>query len=247
MSKFRADLHIHTLLSPCGDLEMSPDVIIARSKEMKLDIIGITDHNCTRQCNVVRKLGELNGIKVLCGAEVTTKEEVHCLVFFESDEQLIDFQKFLDDNLPGIPNDTGRFGYQVVVNEENDIVFTEERLLLSALLQSIEQVEAKVHSLNGLFIPAHIDKKRFGVLEQLGFLPADLRTDALELSPFANPGEFILKNQYLKNHTFVSGSDAHYPHQVGDRITILEMEHAGFENIRKVLLENLPGTVNILC
>ncbi|MFZ4522828.1 MAG: PHP domain-containing protein [Bacteroidales bacterium] len=246
MSTFRADLHIHTLLSPCGDLEMSPDVIIARSKEMLLDIIGITDHNCTRQCGVVRKLGNLKGIKVLCGAEVTTKEEVHCLAFFETEEQLVDFQKFLDDNLPYIANDTKRFGYQVVVDEENNIVYTEERLLLSALTQSIDQVEAKVHSLNGLFIPAHIDKKRFGLLEQLGFLPADLQTDALELSPFANPGEFILKNQYLKNHTFISGSDAHYPHQIGNRITVLEMENSGFEDIRKVLLKNLPGTVNIL-
>ena len=45
----RADLHIHTVLSPCGDLEMSPLSILEAARKQKLDIIGITDHNSTRQ------------------------------------------------------------------------------------------------------------------------------------------------------------------------------------------------------
>ena len=245
MKKFRADLHIHTVLSPCGDLEMSPDAIIAKAKEMKLDIIGITDHNSTRQCRVISQLGALSGISVLSGAEVTTKEEVHCLAFFETDEQLNDFQKFLDENLPDIRNDVRRFGHQVAVDAENNIVFTEERLLISALNQSIEQVGKKVHSLDGLFIPAHIDKRRFGVLEQLGFLPPDLQVDALEISPFVKKDEFIKQHPVLGNYTFVSGSDAHYPGQVGKRVTVFEMENAGFAELRKTLHENQPGKIEI--
>ncbi|MDD4603890.1 MAG: PHP-associated domain-containing protein [Bacteroidales bacterium] len=246
MKKFRADLHIHTVLSPCGDLEMSPDVIINKAKEMHLEIIGITDHNSTRECSVIKQLGVLNGIMVLAGAEVTTKEEAHCLTFFETDEQLNDFQEFLDNNLPDIKNDVNRFGYQVAVDIDNNIIFTEERLLISALNKSIDEIEMKVHSLNGLFIPAHIDKKRFSVIEQLGFLPPDLRVDALEISPFVRKNEFLNLHKELFNYEFISGSDAHYPDQIGKRVTLFEMENIGFEEIRQILHEKRPGKIEIL-
>lgn len=246
MRQFRADLHIHTVLSPCGDLEMSPDVIIARSKAMGLDIIGITDHNSTRQCEVIRSMGLQNGITVLCGAEVTTREEVHCLAFFETNEQLIEFQLFLDDSLPDFKNDVNRFGYQVAVDAGNNIVFTEERLLISALNKSIDEVEEKVHGLMGLFIPAHIDKKRFGLFQQLGFLPPGLRVDALEISPFMTMPDCLREHPELSRYTFISGSDAHYPAQIGSRVTILEIDEPSFSRVREVLLGHEPGRVKIL-
>jgi len=246
MKKFRADLHIHTVLSPCGDLGMSPDVIIARAKEMQLDIIGITDHNSTRQCRVVKELGEISGIFVLSGSEVTTKEEVHCLAFFETDKQLFDFQGFLDKHLPDIPNDVNRFGHQVAVDAENNISFTEERILTSALNKSIDQVETEVHRLNGLFIPAHIDKTRFSVIGQLGFLPPDLKVDALEISPFCRQDEFLSRHPVLRNFTFVSGSDAHYPEQIGKRVTVFELRHPGFREIREAMHATGPWRTEII-
>ena len=30
--QFRADMHIHSVLSPCGDIEMSPSAIVAQAK-----------------------------------------------------------------------------------------------------------------------------------------------------------------------------------------------------------------------
>ena len=87
-----ADLHIHTVLSPCGDLEMSPANILRTARQKGLDIIGITDHNSTREAKIIRDAAENTGLFVLAGAEVTTREEVHCLAFFEEDGQLTDFQ-----------------------------------------------------------------------------------------------------------------------------------------------------------
>jgi 3',5'-nucleoside bisphosphate phosphatase len=246
MKKFRADLHIHTILSPCGDLEMSPDVIIAKAKEMNLDIIGITDHNSTLQCHLIRQLGEKNQVMVLTGAEVTTKEEIHCLTFFETDNQLNEFQKFLDEHLPDIKNDVRKFGYQVVVDSDNRIVRHEERLLISAIDQNIDQVEEKVHSLNGLFIPAHIDKKRFSVIVQLGFLPTDLRVDALEVSPFCNTEDFIKQYPELSGYCIISGSDAHFPHQIGSRISLLELESSGFKEISSLFREKRSDKIRIM-
>ena len=60
------------------------------------------------------------------------------------------------------------------------ITFEEERLLILAIDQSVEQVERKVHDLGGLFIPAHVDKGKNSIISQLGFIPEGLAIDAIE-------------------------------------------------------------------
>ena len=82
MRVFKADLHLHSVLSPCGSLDMSPTAIVAQAKEVGLDIIAVTDHNSTLHCKLVQELAAEAGIVALLGAEVTTREEVHCLAFF---------------------------------------------------------------------------------------------------------------------------------------------------------------------
>jgi len=235
MNRFKADLHIHTVLSPCGDLEMSPSNIIRAAKSKQLDLIGITDHNTTRQCAVIRELGQREGIYVLCGTEVTTKEEAHCLAFFETNESLEAFQDYLDAHLPYVKNDPDLFGYQVAVDADDNIFFEEDRSLLSAIDQSIEKIEEKIHSLNGIFIPAHVNKGKNSVISQLGFIPTDLKFDALELSKHITREEFISKNKYLKNNVFIKSSDAHLPELIGETTTIFVMEEVSFEEIKKAL------------
>jgi PHP family Zn ribbon phosphoesterase len=232
MNTYKADLHLHTVLSPCGDLTMSPAEIVKVACEKGLDIIGVTDHNSTRHVALIKKLAEKEGIFVLGGAEVTTKEEVHCLAFFETGEQLADFQQYLDVHLANIENNPDVFGYQVQVDENEDIVYQEERLLISALDQSINQVEEEVHRLGGLFIPAHIDKQKNSVLSQLGFLPPDLSVDALGLSANADFLSFVEKNKYLKPHAFIQNSDAHIPHEIGKVHTVFTMEHRSFQEVK---------------
>ena len=235
MKTFKADLHIHTVLSPCGDLEMSPANIIRIAKSKHLDLIGITDHNSTRHCAVIKELGEREGIFVLCGVEVTTKEEAHCLAFFETTESLEAFQDYLDAHLPQVKNNPDLFGYQVAVDAEDNIVFEEERSLLSAIDQSIEKIEQKIHSLNGIFIPAHINKSKNSIISQLGFIPDDLIIDALELSKHIGKEEFISKNKYLKNKVFIRNSDAHLTELIGETTTLFIMEELNFEEIKKAL------------
>jgi len=235
MKVFRADLHTHTVLSPCGDLEMSPVNIVRIAKERGVDILGITDHNSTLHAALIRQLAEKEGIMVMMGAEVTTKEEVHCLCFFETEHLLSDFQIYLDQHLPKIPNDTKYFGYQVVVNEEEEIVQEIENLLISGLNQGINEVEQKVHELQGLFIPAHINKAQNSIMSQLGFLPPDLKVDALEISMHITKDEFLSKNKYLKGYTFIQSSDAHYVDNIGNVCTNFFMEELSFVEIRKAL------------
>lgn len=240
MKLYKADLHTHTVLSPCGDLEMSPANIVQQAKKKGLDILGITDHNSTKNCKVIEKLAAKNDLMILKGAEVTSKEEVHCLAFFEKDDELFDFQNYLEQHLPKIENDVNRFGYQVVVDENDNITEQINWLLISALNVSINQIEQKVHELNGLFIPAHIDRARYSILSQLGFVPNDINYDALELSKFIDKTEFLKQHNYLADYSFIQSSDAHFLKDIGQTSVDFQMEEKNFHEI-VLALKGLNG------
>mgnify|MGYP000565093878 CR=1 FL=1 len=103
MKEFRVDLHLHTCLSPCGSLDMSPTVIVETALARGLDIIAITDHNTTLQCPEIQSLGAEAGLTVLAGAEVCTREEAHCIALFGSDEARAAFQQYLEKHLRLFP------------------------------------------------------------------------------------------------------------------------------------------------
>lgn len=235
MNSFRADLHIHTVLSPCADLNMSPGNIIAEAERTGLDIIGITDHNTTRHCRLIKRLAERSGIFTLAGAEITTAEEVHCLVFFEEIETIDEFQEFIDGRLPDIKNVPELFGHQVQVNEKEEIIYTEEKMLLNALRVTINELEAYVHHRNGLFIPAHIDRMKNSIYSQLGFLPAGLKADALEVSRRSDPEKFRKDHPETNSFTVITGSDAHFTQQVGTYPFNAVMEKRSFSELRLAL------------
>jgi PHP family Zn ribbon phosphoesterase len=235
MKKFRIDLHIHTVLSPCGSLEMSPEKIVNEAIKKKLDAISITDHNTMRQCNEVVKVGKEKGLIVICGVEIATREEAHCLAFFENNDEQAAFQQYLDEKLPNLSYDPEKFGYQVWVNRNEEIMGEELRYLLSGLNADIDEVAFKVKELNGLFIPAHIDRARFSIISQLGFLNDDLPVDAIEISKHVDWKLLISKHPYLKNYTIISSSDAHTPEMIGTSPSIFEMETLTFDEIRKAL------------
>jgi len=235
MKEYKADLHTHTVLSPCGDLDMSPVKIVDAAVKNGIEILGISDHNSTRSCAIVKKIAYEHGIFVLQGAEVTTREEVHCLAFFENDELLSVFQDFLDANLPDIKNDPVKFGYQVQVDENEMIVYEEDKLLMGAINKSIEEIEGFVHSLGGIFIPAHIDRAKNSIFSQLGFFPEGLNADALEVSKRTRIPEFRKTHPELDEYTMITNSDAHFLEDVGTYYTYYLMEKISFQEIRMAL------------
>ncbi len=244
MNAYRADLHIHTVLSPCGSLDMSPVNIVRKALEMKLDIIGIADHNSTKQAKVVRDLGKDAGLFVLCGAEVNTKEDIHGLAFFKNDKQLDVFQLYLDEHLPKIKNKPELFGDQVWVDGENNISGEEESLLIVGLNQSLEQVVKKVQELQGIFIPSHVDKPRYSVISQIGFLPKDLPIFCIELSAKVQVKNFLEKYPWVRNYNRIVNSDAHVIELIGSFYSILQMEAISFEEI-VMALKGIDGRMVI--
>lgn len=211
-------------------------MIVSRAKEMGLDIIAVTDHNTTLHCQLTYELAQEAGITVFFGAEITTKEEAHCLTYFPSLDALSLFQDILERHYPvGLVNDPAVFGFQVVVDRDENILQEVEAPLISSLTININELEVIVHKLGGLFIPAHINKTKFSVISQLGFLPPDLKVDGLEISRHTTKFNYLKKNAYLKNYTFIQNSDAHLPELVGEIYTPLQMEAPTFDEFRLAL------------
>lgn len=92
---------------------------------------------------MIKNIAKQYGIYTLTGVEITTKEEVHCLAFFDKNEEILKFQNYIDKYLPDIKNNTDLFGYQIVVDKDNNITEFVDKLLISAIDQSIEQIEKK--------------------------------------------------------------------------------------------------------
>ena len=127
------DLHIHSTLSPCASLEMSPAAIVRRARELALDLIAVTDHNSVENGFTAARLGEKIGLKVVFGMEAQTREDVHVLCLFEDRRQAERFNERVYALLPDVGNNPELFGDQVVVDEQDNIVRQEGKLLLNAL------------------------------------------------------------------------------------------------------------------
>ena len=233
---FKADLHIHTCLSPCGDLDMSPRKIVRTAKEKGLDIIAITDHNSTRNVKTCVEVGEKLGLFVIPGCEVNTQEEVHCLCYFPDLETLNEFQQYLDERMLDIENDVELFGYQVAADENDVIIYEEERSLYTGIQADIESVQQKVHSLGGIFVPAHIDRMKNGIYGQLGFIPFDLQYDALEISRGRQPEDFLKQHPEIASKKILRSSDAHFLNHIASVHTDFYMDELNWENFKATFL-----------
>ena len=117
LKKFKADLHIHSCLSPCSDWDMSPKKIVEKSLEQRLDLIAICDHNTAENAAATSREGDRQGITVLPGMEICSREEVHLVTLFKKIEDALKMQEFVYDHLPG-KNQPEVFGHQVVADEQ---------------------------------------------------------------------------------------------------------------------------------
>jgi hypothetical protein len=82
-------------------------------------------------------------------------------------------------------------------------------LLLSSTLLSLKEAWVLVTKLGGLFIPAHVNRKAFGLIETLGFVPTDIKVNAVEISRHLSPVEAITKFPQLTGYPIVQNGDVH--------------------------------------
>jgi len=232
LRQIKADLHVHTCLSPCADLLMAPRSIIARARSMGLEMLAICDHNSAENtCAVIRAAGADSPV-TLPGLEICSREEVHVLAIFGHPDDALRMQSVVYHHLSG-RNRPEVFGDQPVVNEDGEILYFEDRLLIGAIDLGIERIIAEIHRLRGLAIASHIDREAFSVIGQLGFIPPDLRFDALELSTPIRAAAAVTRFPSAAAFVLIRNSDAHRLEEIGSRTCTYLMEAPAFGELRK--------------
>jgi hypothetical protein len=234
----RADLHIHTVLSPCAEVEMIPPLIVERALEQHLDLIAITDHNASANVQAVMDAARETGVKVWAGMELQTREEVHVLCLFDTVRQLRALQAELELALPNLPNNPARLGEQFIVDQHGDFSAREERLLLISADITLEGLVREVNALRGIAIPAHIDRVENGLIPLLGFVPPGLDVPALEISANISARDARAKFRLPEQLAVIRGSDAHWLDAIGSAVTEFDLEGTrSVANVARALLE----------
>ncbi len=218
LKRLVADLHVHTVLSPCADYRMVPELILEQARLKGLDLLGVTDHNSGENAAAMMEAAEGSGVAVLPGMEVESREGVHLLTLFDDVPSLERWQAVVYGALPKRDNVERVFGAQLVVDVAGRLVDKNPRLLITAADLSLEEVVALSREIGALCLPAHVDRPANGLLAVLGLLPADLDAPALEISPWSSPAAARRRHPDLAGHTLIQSSDAHRLEDVG-RVT----------------------------
>lgn len=237
---YTADLHIHSCLSPCGDLDMSPRKIVAVAIEQQLDIIAITDHNASENIVATKKAAKGKPLTVLAGMEVASAEEAHLIALFDNVDGVEQFQQVVYDHLMSFGIDQRTIEDQVIVNERDEVEGFNDYLLFGATTLSFQQLVDEVHRLNGLAIASHVDRESFSIIAQLGFIPEGLALDALEISPRMSMEEARRLFPDVNRFPLIKSSDAHYLGDIGRQQTQFLIQQPTMDEL-KLALTNCGG------
>lgn len=232
MINLRYDLHIHSVLSPCGHEDMTPFNIVSMAALKELDVIALTDHNSCKNCPPFVKHGHDIGIIAIPGMELCTVEEVHVLILFYNLESAMLFDEYVEKRLIPVKNKEEIFGSQIIMNDMDIEVGKVDNLLINATTISFFEVYDLVKKFQGVMIPAHIDKMSHSLISNLGFVPMDSKFTAFEVKDKDNIENILNKNSNLRDCKVLINSDAHYLEDINEPI---HWFYANDRSIKEVL------------
>jgi PHP family Zn ribbon phosphoesterase len=243
LKSYRAEFHIHTVLSPCAELEMIPPLIVETALAKRIGLIAVTDHNCSSNVEAVINAAVGTGLIVLPGMEVQTREEVHSLCLFDTLDQIHALQRLIDRKLPDLQNQPEHFGTQLVVDQSGEFLKYENRLLLTSIELSLNELFDLTNDLGGLFIPAHVDRDVFGLIKNLGFIPQDIEIQILEISKNLKLSDAYLRYPQIKDYPLIQSGDAHRLDEILG-FNRLSLESRTIAGIKQAINQNLVEIVD---
>ena len=239
MRTLRYDLHLHSCLSPCGDMDMTPCNIAGMAHLNELDLVALTDHNSVDNCPAFFAACEEYGVVPVAGMELTTSEDIHLLCVFET---LSDAQSFGDEvktHRMKIPNRVEIFGEQPILNERDEKIGEDPYFLPAATDLDLSAAADLVKAHNGVCWPAHIDRDSNGLLAVLGAFPPEPQFRIAELRESKNA-------EMAEGRAIVVCSDAHRLWEIGEAggTMTLDTDDTEPEAVRHALFRKLrEGTL----
>ena len=216
MGEYFYDLHLHFCLSPCGDMDMTPNNLVNMAKLLGMDVIALTDHNTCLNCEAAMKVGEEIGLLVIPGMELTTSEDIHAVCLFPTLEKALAFSQYVDENRIHIRNKAEIYGRQVIMNENDEEIGEIEDLLLPGSFIGMYDAYRKAQEFGGICYPAHIDRDSLSILSVLGEIDPWCGFRTAELADISRLPELREKHPILDSMNIITCSDAHYLENMRD-------------------------------
>ncbi len=224
MARVYYDFHLHSCLSPCGDLDMTPYNIANMAKFLGFDMIALTDHNSCLNCEAAVKAGQQAGIVVVPGMELCTVEEAHVVCLFPTVADAMGFHQYVQAHTLHIPNQPEIFGRQLVMDAADHVLAEEPCLLINSAEIGVNSVVGLAAQYHGAAFPAHIDRDSYSILNSLGVVPEEAGFSAVEISYDGDIALLQRMNPEINDKIHLQNSDAHYLEHMRDPGPWLELE-----------------------
>ncbi|MGE7922534.1 endonuclease Q family protein [Viridibacillus arvi] len=243
MKEFYADLHIHIgrtksgrPVKITGSKRLTLRRILEAASERKgIDLIGIIDCQSPEVIEEIEEMileGEMveiadGGLQfgqstLILGSEIEIYDEhchgpIHILAYFPTIEIMKTFSMWMS-------------GYVKNIHLSSQRVYCDGITL-----------QKKVHSLGGLFIPAHVFtpfKSLYGkgVISSLSEVFDPSMIDGIELG-LSSDTYMVRGIKELEQYTFLTNSDAHSVGKIAREYQKMRLDHASFTELQKALQE----------
>ena len=233
--KYFYDLHIHSCLSPCGDMDMTPNNLVNMAKLLGLDVIALTDHNTSRNCEAAMEVGREIGLLVIPGMELTTAEDIHAVCLFPTLERALEWDAYVDSRRIKIKNRPDIYGRQVIMNSSDEEVGEIEHLLLPATQIDIMSAYREAKRFGGICYPAHIDRDSLSILSVLGEIDESCGFKTVELADKSKLPLLKERHPILNGMNIVTSSDAHYLENMREAENFLDLDALTAEEVIRAL------------
>jgi hypothetical protein len=229
------DLHLHSCLSPCGDMDMTPNNLVNMAALLGLQVIALTDHNTCLNCEAAMKVGDAVGVLVIPGMELTTAEDIHAVCLFPTLEKALAFSAYVDEHRIKVKNKAEIYGRQVIMNEDDEEIGEIEHLLLPASFIGIAEAYRAAQEHGGICYPAHIDRDSLSILSVLGEIDPYCGFRTAELADISKLDELRKQHPILDSMNIVTCSDAHYLENMRDAANTIDIPELTREAVLAVL------------
>ncbi len=243
MNSYYYDLHIHSCLSPCADDDMTPANIAGMAAIKGLQLLALTDHNSCKNCPAFFKACRALGIVPVAGMELSTAEDIHLVCLFESLEDAMSFDKEIEEHLMNIQNKPEIFGNQLVLDENDELIASEPKLLISATDLYIADAVELARRYGAHVHPAHIDRESNGIVAVLGDIPSEYGFRCVEYNSSENTDKIKQTCAVARDASCVICSDAHHLWDINEAENAIVLDDEPYSSalVRRRLLEYLEG------
>jgi PHP family Zn ribbon phosphoesterase len=209
---------------------MTPNNILNMVMLKNLDIIAITDHNSAKQLMIFKELSESYDFLIVPGIEVTVKEGFDVLCYFNTFEDALVLDEFLEQSLT---DDWGNYTKEnQVITDIYDLEQTTFNKSLQGTTLAYNELSVKVRELNGAIVLAHIDRKNQSALSNYNL--DDIDFDAIEVQKYFKDS-YIKDNPKLSKYITLYNSDSHSLLQISEQEEFIELENKTVPNLIKYL------------